>query len=175
MHNYINKSLNDFLSISRNNNGFYILINFYILLEELTEEEYIKKVKRFEKIEPNQEIGKISSFQKDQAKNRFREGLMKWLLHQRYFNLIIDPRHGPVIFQRFLNQFIQNKQAHECSICLLKSNSTIRLFCGNGKHSFCKECMNDWFKAQIQLHYTAALSLADKFSLTCPLCREPVD
>ena len=78
------------------------------LLEELTEEEYIKEVKRFEKIEPNQEIGKISSFQKDQAKNRFREGLMKWLLHQRYFNLIIDPRHGPVIFQRFLNQFIQN-------------------------------------------------------------------
>jgi hypothetical protein len=96
MHNYINKRLNDFLSISRKemDSIFYKLErSIDHLLEELIEEEYIKEVKRFEKIEPNQDIGEISSFQKDQTKNRFREGLIKWLLHQRYFDLIIDLRH----------------------------------------------------------------------------------
>lgn len=53
MHNYINKRLNDFLSISRKemDSIFYKLErSIDHLLEELIEEEYIKEVKRFEKI-----------------------------------------------------------------------------------------------------------------------------
>jgi len=138
------------------------------LLDDLTEQEYAKEINRFDKNPINQNNGEISSSKKKEAKDRFRSGLMNWLIHQRYFNFILHPQHGNLIFQRFMNKFSQIKETSECSICFSESNTKVILECN---HSFCKECLNVWFKTQIQQHFKRALCLAGDFCLTCPLCR----
>ncbi len=176
MHKYIDLKLDTFFPLTRKETDivfFQIEKKTQNLLNNLRKEDILKEIKRFENLKSG------AFFQKNEisianAKNRLRRGIMAWILHIRYFCLLLDPRHGEIIIQRLINRFVVNTEVVNCPICLSESKTTVRLFCGEGKHSFCGECLKKWIFKQIQQYYGDGTKFLGNFCPTCPLCRSSI-
>ena len=178
MHKYIDSNLDTFIPLTRKETDvlfFQIEKKTQNLLNNLSKEDILKEIKRFENLKSETEtffqINKISIAN---AMNRLRRGTMAWILHIRYFCLLLDPKHGEIIIQRLINKFVVNIEAVNCPICLSESKTTVQLFCGEGKHSFCRECLKKWIFKQIQQYYHDGTKFLGNFRPTCPLCRNSI-
>jgi hypothetical protein len=141
------------------------------LMDQLTDRQYEEEIKYFEKIGDG-EILTICPVKMKKSKARFTTMFMNCLLHQRYFNLLLNQTQGKIIFERFMHRLNPIEEKIECAICFSESNEAVELYCN---HSFCRQCIKKWFMAQIALHFEHKQCLADDFNFSCPLCRDPVE